>query len=354
MRMKNRKVSLEGCLLGTAIGDAIGLPFEGLSRQRISRLVAGPLKHRFFFGKGMISDDTEHTCMVAQSLIASKGEPTRFRKQLARRLRWWLLGLPAGIGLATSRSILKLWLGVSPEKSGVWSAGNGPAMRSAIIGVYAGDDGEKLKALVTQSTLLTHRDPKALRGALLVAQFAAYNASVEEFDREKLIEKLSSLYQDDATMQDLVQNVIRSVNNNESAQTFCQSMGWQKGVSGYIYQTVPVALHIALRHPHDYQSAITEVVMCGGDTDTVAAIVGGMVGAGCGRIGIPDTWINNMMEWPRSINWMTRLANNLVISHDDPESSKPLNLNIPAVLLRNMFFMCWVLLHGFRRLLPPY
>lgn len=352
--MNKRKESLEGCLLGAAVGDAIGLPFEGLSRQRISKLVSGSLQHRFFFGKGMISDDTEHSCMVAQALIASEGDPAQFGKQLARRLRWWLLGLPAGIGLATLRSILKLWLGVSPNRSGVWSAGNGPAMRSAIIGVYAGDNEEKFKSLVTQSTLLTHRDPKALKGALLVAQCAAYNASTSVFDRETLLEKLSSLYKDDAILQELMKKVLRSVKDDESAQEFCQSMGWQKGVSGYMYQTIPVALHIALRHPRDFQSAITEAVLCGGDTDTVAAIVGGMVGSGCGRNGIPEVWINNMMEWPRSISWMTRLANTLAESSDDPQSTRPLFLNIPAVLLRNMIFMCWVLMHGFRRLLPPY
>lgn len=332
----------------------MGVPFEGLSRQRISKLQSGPLKHRFFFGKGMISDDTEHSCMVAQSLIASQGDPTRFGRQLARRLRWWLLGLPAGIGLATLRSILKMWLGISPSRSGVWSAGNGPAMRSAIIGVYAKDDEDKLNELVTQNTLLSHRDPKALKGALLVARFAAYNASVDTFNRETFIENLSSLYDDDEILRDLVQNVVHSIDQNESAQAYCQTMGWLKGVSGYIYQTVPVALHIALRFPRDYASAIREAILCGGDTDTVAAIVGGMVGAGCCREGIPDTWINNMMEWPRSINWISRLANTLADSCDNPKSSKPLPLNIPGVLLRNIFFMCWVLLHGFRRLLPPY
>lgn len=352
--MNNTSKSIEGCILGTAIGDAIGLPFEGLTRQRINKWQSGSLRHRFFFGKGMISDDTEHTCMVAQSLIASQGDPARFAKQLAYRLRWWLLGLPAGIGLATLRSIVKLWLGIPPARSGVWSAGNGPAMRSAIIGVYVQGDVEKLNELVTQSTLLTHHDPKALKGALLVAQFAAYNSLVEIFNREEMIEKLSSLYKDDATLQDLMQKVIHSVNLDETATMFCETMEWHKGVSGYTYQTVPVALHIALRYPRDYPFAIRDAVMCGGDTDTVAAIVGGMVGAGCGREGIPDMWINNMMEWPRSVNWMVRLADRLERQREERQTFKPLFLNVPGVLLRNIFFMLWVLLHGFRRLLPPY
>jgi hypothetical protein len=49
-----------GTLLGTAVGDAIGLPFEGLSRRRVQRLLREPLGHQLFFGRGMVSDDTEH------------------------------------------------------------------------------------------------------------------------------------------------------------------------------------------------------------------------------------------------------------------------------------------------------
>jgi ADP-ribosyl-[dinitrogen reductase] hydrolase len=81
----------------------------------------------------MISDDTEHCCMIAQALIVSAGEPDRFSQSFARRLRWWLLSFPPAIGWATLRALLKLWAGFPPEKSGVFSASNGPAMRSAIL-----------------------------------------------------------------------------------------------------------------------------------------------------------------------------------------------------------------------------
>ena len=77
------------------------------------------------------------------------------------QLRFWLLGLPGGIGYATLKAILKLWLGFKPEHSGIFSAGNGPAMRSAIIGVCYGNDSQKLRELVKASTRLTHTDPKA-------------------------------------------------------------------------------------------------------------------------------------------------------------------------------------------------
>ena len=168
--------SITGCLLGTAIGDSFGLPYEGLSKQRQNKLFPNIKNHNFIFNKGMISDDTEHTCMVAQSLIVSAGNTSIFTKQLAFRLQWWLLGLPAGIGYATLKSIVKLWLGFPPQKSGIFSAGNGAAMRSAIIGVCYGSDIQKLRELVRTSTRLTHTDIKAEYGALAVA-LAAYLAS---------------------------------------------------------------------------------------------------------------------------------------------------------------------------------
>ncbi|MEJ2087062.1 MAG: ADP-ribosylglycohydrolase family protein [Gammaproteobacteria bacterium] len=112
--------ALAGCLLGTAVGDALGLPYEGMSARRGGRLFPDRRRHHLLPGRGMVSDDTEHACFTAQALISSDGDVARFTRVLARSLRWWFAGLPAGVGFATARSILKLWLGVSPERSGVF------------------------------------------------------------------------------------------------------------------------------------------------------------------------------------------------------------------------------------------
>lgn len=59
-----RRDALVGVMIGTAVGDALGLPMEGLSARRQRKLFAPPLKQRFVGRYGMISDDTEHTFMV--------------------------------------------------------------------------------------------------------------------------------------------------------------------------------------------------------------------------------------------------------------------------------------------------
>src|SRR5258707_15774307 len=122
--------AIVGCLHGMAIGDALGLPREGLSPRRAFRLFPNLDRFSFLFGHGMYSDDTEHACMTGQALLVSGGMPERFLQSVAWRLRWWLLGMPFSIGKATLKACLKLWLGVAPRTSGVWSAGNGPAMRA--------------------------------------------------------------------------------------------------------------------------------------------------------------------------------------------------------------------------------
>jgi ADP-ribosyl-[dinitrogen reductase] hydrolase len=70
-------------LLGTAEGDALGLPAEGMSRQRIRSRWRGKWQHRFLFGRGMVSDDTEHTLSVAQALLAHSDDPIAFQRCLA-------------------------------------------------------------------------------------------------------------------------------------------------------------------------------------------------------------------------------------------------------------------------------
>ena len=71
----NRQGHILGCILGIAAGDAIGLPREGLSARRAERMFGdSPMSQRFMFGRGMCSDDTEHTVMLGLAYLASAGE----------------------------------------------------------------------------------------------------------------------------------------------------------------------------------------------------------------------------------------------------------------------------------------
>jgi ADP-ribosylglycohydrolase len=349
-----KEARLIGSLIGTAMGDAIGLPYEGMSRRRGARMLGRPDRHRLFFGRGMVSDDTEHACMTAQALITSGGDVSLFRRHLARQLRWWLLSLPAGVGLATARAILRLWVGMSPEKSGVFSAGNGPAMRAPIIGV-ATDDPQALRALVRASTRLTHTDEKAEFGALAVALAAHLACQQERVEADDFLAQLKELLAGEGgEFLALMDAVVQAVHQGRDTQAFAESLGLGKGVSGYMYHTMPVVIHAWLTHQRDFRAAIIAMVECGGDADSTAAILGGIVGASCCKEGIPRQWRDGLLEWPRSLGWTERLGARLGAQPAIGSKNRAPELPFWAVLPRNLFFLVVVLFHGFRRLLPPY
>lgn len=384
------QAAVTGCLLGTALGDAWGLPFEGLSRRRTQKWMGlGPLRHRLCWGMGLCSDDTEHTCLLAQALLVARlrsrpstrpeGMVKLFRADLVSRLRWWLLGLPAGIGWATLRALLRHWsLWLFSDVEGVASAGNGPAMRSALLGVCAGHDLPLLRGLVRASTRITHTDVRAEHGALAVALAAHLGAQAlregTSLDASKVGESLVALFEkaiasdDDqakrgsgyGAMREALRSAAVSAQRGESTETFAASLGCERGVSGFVMHTVPVALHAWMCHPQALHLALHAVIRCGGDTDTSAAITGAVVGAGVGEAGIPAEGLQGLREWPRDVAWLRELGRRVALSWpsvdagQDPQKVAPLPLSLLGLMVRNGLFFWLVLLLGFRRLLPPY
>jgi ADP-ribosylglycohydrolase len=334
---------IAGVLLGTAIGDALGLPREGLSASRARVLFGDELRHALVLGRGMVSDDTEHACLVVQAFLASGGDLRRFRRSLAWRLRGWFVALPAGVGLATARAIVRLWCGWPPERSGVRSAGNGPAMRAGVLGLLVDGDDARLREWVRAATVLTHTDPRAERAAALVALGVCHGPGGFTGVARRALPDIDDEL---ARILDLVDAQLRL---DADVATFAAALGvGPRGVTGYAYRTVPVALYAWLRHPHDVRAALTAVIDLGGDTDTVGAITGALCGASLGDAHLPPDWIEGIADAPRSVTWLRRLAARAA------EGGAPLGLAWPLLPLRNLLFLVVVLAHGFRRLLPPY
>jgi ADP-ribosylglycohydrolase len=352
---------LAGAILGTAVGDALGLPYENLSRRRLGKMIGNqPLGHRFLFRRGMVSDDTEHTCMVGQALLESPRDADRFARLLGWRLRFWLLCLPAGIGRATLRSTLKLWLGFPPSRSGVWSAGNGPAMRASLLGVYLGHDLELLRSYIRVSTRMTHTDPRAERGALLVALAAWHGASAGAGSMSgsaTLAAIRSGLVDTDDELNRFLDQLNEHLRRDAAPEALADALRLRHGISGYIYHTVPMALYCWLRSGGDFQRSVDDVIRLGGDTDTTGAIVGGLAGATAGARGIPSTWIDGLAEWPQTVRWMRSLADRLAeqFTREQTGTSAAIPRYFwPGQVPRNLVFLSVVLGHAFRRLLPPY
>ena len=345
MNSSSHKSAILGCLLGTAVGDALGLPAERLSRKRVATMKMGR-HHQFVFGRGMFSDDTEQTLMLASALIEHKDDAAALQRALGWRLRWWFLALPAGVGLSTAKAILRLWTGFPASKSGVCSAGNGAAMRSAIIGVVYADDESRRRELALASCRVTHTDPRAEESVLLVVE-AASMAAGQLASHESLPVLEKHIVSDEMKVRFAALKT--ALNKQKSVADYAAEIGCGHGVSGFAPNTVAVALFAWLRHRGDFETTVKSVIQCGGDTDTVAAITGAICGAETGEMGIPAVWIDGVLEWPRSVNYIRRVAESLAMGNVRAPA-----YFWPAVPVRNLFFLVIVILHGFRRMLPPY
>lgn len=357
--MRDRLDLLTGVLLGTAVGDSLGLPREGLSPRRAEALYGSDLRQCFLFGHGMISDDTEHTCLTGQALLRGGGDADRFVRHLAGGLRGWLATFPAGIGLATLRACLRLWLGFPPSRSGVWSAGNGPAMRAALLGVCLGDRPEVLRAFVRAGTRLTHTDPR--RRTRRPAGGAGRPPRRRSRSRRHRRRPFS------------VPCATGANRPRRRAGRPAPPPGEQprprRHHRGVCRRAGAEPRRQRLHLPHRPGGAARLVVAPGGLPPRRR---GGRPGGRRRRhhrgdrrrdrrrhlrtAAIPPEWLR-LAEWPRSVGWMRRLAERLgqaypVVGPGHPPD--PPRLCWPALWPRNLFFFTVVLAHLGRRLLPPY
>lgn len=350
-----------GLLSGTAVADSIGLPREGLTPRRAQRLLgAAPLRHSLIVFPGLriglCSDDTEHAWLTAQALVSlSAMNENEFSAGLAKRLKRWLLSLPAGCGMATLKACLRLCVGVAPDKSGVRSAGNGAVMRAPVIGAFFADDWDMLARMTKCSTAITHRDERAQEGALVVALAAAmaYTANGLPVTATSFFERVLP-YVQGAELKGRLLQAKAYVQAQRSLSDFVQYLGLQKkGITGYVNHTVPAVIFTWLRYGDDYEQAVTRIVEAGGDTDSNAALVGALIGVNQGAQCIPSPWLQGMKEWPANAAFLQRMAQALA-TRQASASSRVTVPELPWLLLwlRNLVFLVVVLVHGFRRLLP--
>ena len=348
--MISRAQRLGGCLIGTAVGDSLLLPMEGLSRSAIARRFQGALRQRFFVGRGMVSDDTEHALLTARAWLAVGADsgdarsPERFARALARRLRWWLCSLPPGCGLATARGLIRSWCGWPPSRSGVRSAGNGPSMRSAIIGAVADADPVLRRSLVEASTAITHRDAIALAAAQAVAATAALlmRGGVTDAD----VFAAWSGASDEPAWQRAVASMRRVADGGGTVDDLARELGCLQRVTGWSLQSVPVALYAWWRHRGDAAACLTAIRDAGGDTDSTGAIAGALIGLDRGEAAFPEDWRGRIIGWPMTLAVLRSTGAALAGTAPLP------GWCWPAQPLRNLAMLVIVIGHGLRRLVP--
>ena len=340
---------LAGILLGTAIGDALGLPVEGMSKAAIARAGITVDRYRLFGRTGFVSDDTEQSALVAQTLSAHPDDRDAFRQAFRRALLGWFLRLPWGIGLGTLRACLRIALGL--RRSGVGSAGNGAAMRAAIVGGFFADaPSTERKAWSDAIAEVTHTDVRAVEGARFVAELAAIcvqtspvvsGAPVDvgrlAIDPSRALDVVR-----DAELRRALERCLALVRREATTAEAADALG----NTGFVVSSVPLATFCFLRYATDPERAFSEAVLAGGDTDTNAAIVGGWLGALHGERRLPVRLVEDLCEGPFGKTHLRALAADLVAARNGaPPTAR---YSWAAAIARNLLLFPVVMSHGLR------
>jgi len=336
---------LAGTLLGTALGDALGLPAEGMSARSINRRFGRVDRFRLLGRTGFVSDDTEQSALVAQALARHPHDVDACERAFRRSLLGWFARLPWGVGRATVLSCMRIGLGISP--SGVRSAGNGSAMRAAILGTFFRDDPAQREAFGRRLAEVTHRDIRAVQGALYVAELASACA------RSRAGSSLLAC-------QEQAREVVRDGQLGEAIDRAVQlaMIGARTcdaadacGTSGFVVPTLAFATFCLLRHGEEPMFALTESISAGGDTDSIAAILGGWLGALHGESGLPRDLLDRIHDGPFGPTHLRALAACLNRIRDGHRTPPP-RYSATTALARNLALYPVILAHGLRRLAP--
>ena len=296
-----------GCLTCVGIGDAVGRPAEAQNPptalteyRRWARWRGGPI--------GTVTDDTQMTMWLAKSILESDGFDGEdlVGRFTAERIR--------GIGSATGEFVSCAKSGEPWYRTGVQSAGNGVAMRSAPVGIRYAPSFDDLITVAGLQAMVTHNDPMAIASAIVVAAGVALLGNSANGDAEALtVPEVAARFsralgelirgmesgRDYRTrnasepdtlfnrLTETVPNLLLSAADSRAADRELYS-------GAYVLESLPFALFCFLRRPTEPIAAILDAVNNSRDSDTVGAICGSFAGALNGITGIDPYWVEEL------------------------------------------------------------
>lgn len=292
-------------LLGVAIGDAVGVPFEFNSR---SEMKANPAKGMIGYGtynqpKGTWSDDSSLTFCLAEALIG--GYNLRDIAHLFIRWKeeayWSARGKVFDIGMTTSRAISRLRqllikddleeLKKQKYYGDEYDNGNGSLMRIIPLLFYIkGKPITEQFDIIWEISALTHRHIRAAMSCLIYLRLAErlLNGKEKEIAYQEMRQEILEFWEqmdfserEREHFQKLIQNDIRATSIDDLRS------------GGYVIEVLESSIWFFLKKD-TYQDTILSIINIGHDTDTSAAIAGGLAGIYYGQEGIPEDWIASL------------------------------------------------------------
>lgn len=275
-----RRDRIVGCIVGGAIGDAWGGPYEGRP---------GPLEFDVP-AVSACSDDTQLTLATCEAYIHGKClDPERVAERL---VDWFTSGRITGIGSSTLKAMRDLAAGAHWALAGArgeFAAGNGVAMRAAPLAFLLDPAVPRDRMTIRDIARITHHNDEAYTGALAViaaVRIAAQGTWGTPSAFEQLVEALPEYSHVRERLEQLHE---RDASPLELATEF--------GSSGWVVESVPLAICAAQRIASEpLPSVLGAAIRAGGDTDTIASIVGQIAGAHLGSVEIPDSLLAGIRD----------------------------------------------------------
>lgn len=278
-----------GCLLGLALGDALGAPYEGGILERLLWRAIGTTGS----GAARWTDDTQMALDLAETLIANRHvQQEDLARRFASSYHW-----SRGYGPGTARLLRRIRAG-EPWQDAVRSVypsgsyGNGAAMRAPVVGISYATHPEMLSEAARASAEVTHAHPLGIEGAVLMATATARLATQAPVQR--VLEAVFERSREDVFRSRLeVARVWLESHRPVKPGEIRRELGNDSTAVG----SVVTALYLGLRFLDDPFHLLMEVVVrCRGDADTIGAMAGALWGAANGAGRLPTEALEKLEE----------------------------------------------------------
>lgn len=276
-----------GCVLGLAVGDALGAPFEFRRSDEIPDPLPAFEQGWMGLPPGAWTDDTAMARNLVRSLVAC-GE-LRVEDVLARHLEWLATG-PPDVGNQTRLALEEARRGTPEASRAVFerrgpevSAGNGSVMYCGPLGAFHATRPERLVVDAPALSTITHWDERCRTACLAVTLAVAGLVRGEPHAR---------------AVGDAVEAVLDR-EGGEELEFLVPGAGRSRRLDGpdmgFTLFAAGIALQVALEG-RPFEDGLRYVVSLGGDTDTNGAVAGALLGAAHGRGAIPPGWLDVLAE----------------------------------------------------------
>jgi len=293
-----------GAIVGGAVGDAMGAPFEGLWSNDIptAQSLVSSFHEYHGYPNGQYTDDTQLTIATIESIV-DNGDI--IVADIARSIsELWRHQSVIGPGGACTQAAERYLAAGNYQDMGapVGQAGNGTAMRTAALGLWFGDDRKSLVQTTADISRLTHQDPRSIAGGVVIALATNVLASDSEISADDLCNVLADSTSDiNAELAGLIRELPSQMQLADCRQ-FIASAGQVAAefaapiISPFVIPTVLASIYCIARHRNSWVEAVTSAVQFGGDVDTLGAIVGSMAGAIHGIDSIPANLVDDLQN----------------------------------------------------------